>query len=69
MAEVPTLIQEEDDEVREGVQNWVMTPWKDEGEKKELDSDVRTEPDNGRGRETRHGARNQSERGRHDRTG
>lgn len=68
MAEVPTLIQE-DDEVGEGVQNWVMTPWKDEGERKELDSDVRTEPGNGKGRENRHGARNQSERGRHDRTG
>lgn len=33
MAEAPTLIQDEEDEVGEGIQNWVMISEKDEEER------------------------------------
>lgn len=33
MAEAPTLIQDEEDEVEEGIQNWVVISEKDEEER------------------------------------
>lgn len=61
MAEAPTLIQDEENEVGEGIQNWVVISEKDEEERGRGETlMLRVEPGNGGG-ETRHSARNQRE--------
>lgn len=60
MAEAPTLSQDEEDEVGEGAQNWVVISGKDEEEEwDQLWCESRAR--NVGGGEPRHGARNQHE--------
>lgn len=62
MAEAPTLSQDEEDEVGEGVQNWVVISG-NMRKRNGISSDVRVEPRNGGEGEPRHGAMNQREWG------